>query len=147
MLAPIPVVPMPSLRAWRNARWLAAVLVVFYGLGVQPGPAHARDTTGVTTQIARAQLPKEGMQTLAAIEKSGPFAYPKDGVTFGNRERALPTKARGFYREYTVKTPGERTRGARRIVCGGNQEKAAAHSSEPCYYSDDHYRSFARITP
>lgn len=109
--------------------------------------AYAREANprAALVEVSRNTLPKEAQQTLAAIEKSGPFAYPKDGVTFGNRERVLPAKARGFYREYTVKTPGERTRGARRIVCGGNQDGAQTHSTEPCYYSDDHYATFARI--
>ena len=75
------------------------------------------------------------------IKAGGPFKFDKDGVVFGNRERILPAKARGFYREYTVKTPGERSRGARRIVCGGLQPAAP----EACYYSDDHYASFRKI--
>jgi ribonuclease T1 len=79
------------------------------------------------------------MMTL--IYSGGPFRYDKNGTVFGNRERILPLKTRGFYREYTVKTPGERTRGARRIVCGGSQPVAP----EACYYTEDHYASFRRI--
>ncbi len=75
------------------------------------------------------------------IYAGGPFKYDKDGVVFGNRERILPAKNRGFYREYTVKTSGERTRGARRIVCGGLQPSAP----DACYYTDDHYASFRKI--
>lgn len=75
------------------------------------------------------------------IAAGGPFKYDKDGVVFGNRERILPAKNRGFYREYTVKTPSERTRGARRIVCGGLKPAAP----EACYYTDDHYASFRKI--
>jgi len=82
------------------------------------------------------QLPVEARQTLALIRKGGPFPYQKDGSTFGNREGLLPKKPRGHYREYTVKTPGSRDRGARRIV--------SAQSGEH-YYTDDHYRSFRRI--
>ena len=75
------------------------------------------------------------------IVAGGPFKYDKDGVVFGNRERLLPAKDRGFYREYTVKTPGERTRGARRIVCGGLKPTVP----DACYYTDDHYASFRKI--
>ena len=88
--------------------------------------------------ISAADLPKEGRDTLALIRKSGPFPYSQDGVTFSNRERILPKEARGFYREYTVKTPGVRNRGARRIVCSGKQQNV-------CYYTADHYASFMLI--
>ena len=88
-------------------------------------------------EIEKKQLPKEAIETIALIKKGGPFLlYERDGVTFGNRERMLPPRERGWYREYTVKTPGERTRGARRIVAGRDGT---------LYYSDDHYRSFKRI--
>ena len=86
--------------------------------------------------IEKYQLPKEAIETLALIKKGGPFPYPRDGAEFGNREKALPARARGWYREYTVKTLGEHTRGARRIVAGRDGT---------LYYSDDHYRSFRRI--
>ena len=86
--------------------------------------------------IEKKQLPKEAIETVALIRKSGPFPYPRDGATFGNREKLLPARERGWYREYTVRTPGERTRGARRIVAGRDGT---------LYYSDDHYRSFKRI--
>ena len=76
------------------------------------------------------------------IFQGGPFAYEKDGTVFGNRERLLPGHARGFYREYTVATPGARNRGARRIVCGGKPKLP-----EACYYTDDHYASFRKIVP
>ena len=78
---------------------------------------------------------------VSLIYQGGPFRYDKDGVVFGNRERMLPSKDRGYYREYTVKTPGERTRGARRIVCGGLKPAAP----DACYYTDDHYASFRKI--
>jgi ribonuclease T1 len=93
--------------------------------------------------IALADLPKQGRETYALILTSGPFAYDKDGTVFGNRERILPAQKRGFYREYTVKTPYARTRGAKRIVCGGSQ----AAKPEVCYYTEDHYASFKRIAP
>ena len=96
---------------------------------------------GVSDTIALSQLPAQGQDILKKIEAGGPFKYDKDGTVFGNRERILPAKNRGFYREYTVKTPGESTRGARRIVCGGLQPTAP----DACYYTDDHYASFRKI--
>ncbi|MBT0960570.1 ribonuclease domain-containing protein [Denitromonas iodatirespirans] len=83
-------------------------------------------------------LPAEALDTLARIERGGPFPYAKDGTIFFNREKRLPAKPRGYYREYTVPTPGERSRGARRIVAGGNPP-------DVYYYTADHYRSFRRI--
>ncbi len=85
-------------------------------------------------------LPKEARAVLAQIHAGGPFRYERDGVTFGNRERLLPAQPRGYYHEYTVPTPGARNRGARRIVCGGPKTAPAA-----CWYTTDHYQSFARI--
>jgi ribonuclease T1 len=81
-------------------------------------------------------LPPEALETLALIESDGPFPFSKDGSTFQNRERLLPRQANGYYREYTVITPGEDDRGARRIIGGDDGE---------LYYTDDHYASFARI--
>lgn len=81
-------------------------------------------------------LPGEARQTLARIEAGGPFPYKQDGRVFYNREGLLPRRPRGYYREYTVKTPGARDRGARRIVAGQQGEY---------YYTQDHYRSFRRI--
>jgi ribonuclease T1 len=95
--------------------------------------------------VLEADLPKEAKTTLALIAKGGPFPYSKDGVTFSNRERVLPKQSRGYYREYTVKTPGARNRGARRIVCGGTANADAA--TRECYYTDDHYATFRRIKP
>jgi len=86
--------------------------------------------------IAMAELPAEARVTLQAIKRGGPFVYERDGVVFRNYERILPQQPRGYYREYTVKTPGARNRGARRIVCGKPVE---------CYYSADHYQTFKRI--
>lgn len=99
---------------------------------------HAFEKSGGIAGISVADLPKEGRDTLALIRKGGPFPYSQDGVTFSNRERILPKEARGFYREYTVKTPGVRNRGARRIICGGKQQNQ-------CYYTADHYASFKSI--
>ncbi len=86
--------------------------------------------------IEKKELPKEAIETIVLIKKGGPFPHERDGIGFGNRERMLPPRERGWYREYTVGTPGERTRGARRIVAGRDGT---------LYYSDDHYRSFKRI--
>ena len=98
-------------------------------------------TTPVPAEIQLSELPAQAQETHRLILAGGPFPYAKDGVVFGNRERLLPRKARGFYREYTVKTPGARTRGARRLICGGTPPTAP----EVCYYTDDHYASFKRI--
>ncbi len=94
------------------------------------------------TPVAMATLPSQGVQTYERILRGGPFAHEKDGVVFGNRERLLPAQTRGYYREYTVKTPGSHDRGARRIVCGGQPR-----TPDACYYTDDHYASFRKIAP
>ena len=94
--------------------------------------------TLVAETLYQSQLPLEARQTLALIKSGGPFPYERDGVVFGNFEKLLPKEPRGFYREYTVQTPGLRHRGARRIVAGGNPPKVF-------YYTEDHYRSFQRI--
>jgi ribonuclease T1 len=107
-----------------------------HGIGVQ---AKTR-SDAAQREVAAAQLPHEAQQVLVLIRAGGPFRYERDGVAFGNRERALPAKPSGYYREYTVPTPGARSRGARRIVCGG--PPVVPHV---CYYTSDHYRSFRRI--
>ncbi|MCY7389222.1 MAG: ribonuclease [Burkholderiales bacterium] len=106
----------------------------------------ARDVAPVAADLAHiraSDLPKEGRDTLSLIRKGGPFPYPKDGSIFSNRERVLPKEPRGFYHEFTVKTPRSRDRGARRIVCGGMTGKPP--TSGVCYYTDDHYTSFKKI--
>ena len=100
----------------------------------QPLPADSLPTVSV------AELPPQGRETYQLIRQGGPFAYGKDGVVFGNRERQLPAQRRGYYHEYTVKTPYARNRGARRIVCGGRVQ-----APDVCYYTGDHYASFRRI--
>jgi ribonuclease T1 len=92
--------------------------------------------------VSLAELPREGAETYRLILQGGPFQREKDGVVFGNRERLLPAQKRGYYREYTVTTPGARDRGARRIVCGGPPK-----APDSCYYSADHYASFRVIVP
>jgi len=91
--------------------------------------------------VASTTLPPQAQATHRLILSGGPFPYRKDGTVFGNRERLLPMRTRGHYREYTVPTPGSPDRGARRIVCGGD----APTQPEACYYTADHYASFRRI--
>ena len=122
---------------------LAAVITLLGAFG--PNVVHAKgpvsqDQLGT---ISQSQLPVQGQNMLALIYQGGPFKYDKDGTVFGNRERILPAKNRGYYHEYTVKTPNERSRGARRIICGGLKTAAP----DACYYTDDHYSSFRKITP
>lgn len=90
--------------------------------------------------ISLRELPREAREVYDTILAGGPFRYERDGVVFGNRERLLPMRPRGYYHEYTVPTPGVRNRGARRIICGGPMS-----SPDACFYTDDHYRSFRRI--
>jgi ribonuclease T1 len=97
------------------------------------GTAHGYSDLGV---VKLADLPREARETVVLIHRGGPFPYRKDGITFGNRERQLPEAKYGYYREYTVPTPGSHDRGARRIVAG---------SAGELYYTDDHYSSFRRI--
>ena len=104
-------------------------------------PAQARGPITASDPVALAELPPEAQQTERLIRAGGPFPYSKDGVTFGNRERLLPRRERGYYREYTVPTPGSRNRGARRIVCGGTPPV----KPEVCYYTEDHYANFRVI--
>lgn len=105
------------------------------------GPALARGSVAAGDSVALLELPREAQQTEKLIRAGGPFPYAKDGVAFGNRERLLPRRERGYYREYTVPTPGARSRGAKRIVCGGPKPR----EPDACYYTDDHYASFRRI--
>jgi ribonuclease T1 len=111
--------------------------------GVTIGAAQARSFAAEETlaTVSVTELPKQGQQVYALIAQGGPFAFDKDGVVFGNREQQLPKHKRGYYREYTVKTSGVRSRGARRIVCGGLQ----VQSPDACYYTEDHYASFRKI--
>ena len=117
---------------------VAVVSCAVSGSGLQARPF---GTELATVQLS--SLPAEAQVTNRLIRRGGPFPYAKDGTVFGNRERLLPPKRRGHYREYTVKTPRSRDRGARRIVCGGELPT----EPEVCFYTDDHYASFARIAP
>jgi ribonuclease T1 len=126
-----------------SLKWGVAVVVAFGGVAGAPAVARTPDIPGDQAVVALATLPTQAQHTHRLILSGGPFPYDKDGTVFGNRERLLPAKARGFYREYTVKTPGARNRGARRIVCGGKPPT----QPEACFYTDDHYASFKRIAP
>jgi guanyl-specific ribonuclease Sa len=123
---------------------LAAVLTLQWWEGRSPDVATpGAATSGEATAQGESTrwptfLPPEAVATLDAIERGGPFPYDRDGTVFQNRERLLPERPRGYYREYTVITPGARDRGARRIVAGGDPP-------ETYYYTDDHYRSFRRV--
>jgi ribonuclease T1 len=106
-------------------KWLAAAALLFCSI-----------CYGFVSESKLAELPAEARQTLALIKAGGPFPNVRDGSVFSNREGQLPKRNRGYYREYTVKTPGSKDRGARRIVAGNPGEY---------YYTDDHYRTFRRI--
>lgn len=117
----------PPLRAL----FLAALFLL-------PSVAAARnDAPAVVPEVALSALPPEARRTLELIRRGGPFPHQRDGVVFGNHERLLPLRQRGYYREYTVATPGATNRGARRIVAGGGTAEF--------YYTADHYRSFQRV--
>lgn len=135
---------MARLAALLRLALLLALLGAF-GLGVANAGKPEPGTAGLPATVALADLPNEARQTLLLIQSGGPFPYPgKDGSVFGNFERRLPQQARGYYREYTVPTPGRPDRGARRIVAGKGSTNDVATSGE-YYYSADHYRSFRRI--
>ena len=128
----------------RWARFKLVLTGLLWTLALLGGPVHSRQEALGLTQatVSRAELPRQGLETYERIFQGGPFPYDKDGSVFGNRERLLPLKTRGYYREYTVKTPSSRNRGARRIVCGG-----PATQPDACYYTADHYASFRKIVP
>lgn len=133
-------------RILRLVACLAATLALVVWLsGRQPAPVSppasappAPPATTVGTARIPSFLPPEAVATLQRIERGGPFPYSRDGVVFQNREGRLPARSRGYYREYTVPTPGSPDRGARRIIAGGEPP-------EVFYYTDDHYRSFRRV--
>lgn len=123
---------------------LAALMLTLWVAG-HPTAVDAREWTSrqsvvLMEEVLVADLPPEARRTLVLIRRGGPFPYRKDGTVFGNRERLLPPKRRGYYTEYTVPTPSSRDRGARRIVAGGDPAL-----SDELYYTDDHYASFRKI--
>lgn len=118
-----------------------ALVLGLHLLGSSPVAARTEGPAESVGIVALAALPPEARETRRLISTGGPFPYEKDGTVFRNRERLLPAEARGFYREYTVRTPGLKHRGARRIVCGGREPSRPVN----CYYTADHYASFRRI--
>ena len=131
---------MAGFAAVKFALTSCLLAVAFAGSPAQAkGPADPA-VAGVSATVRLAELPRQGRETYERIRLGGPFPYDKDGTVFFNRERLLPSQKRGYYREYTVKTPGSRDRGARRIVCGG-----PIRTPHACYYTADHYASFRKI--
>ncbi|BCK87144.1 hypothetical protein MIZ01_0915 [Sideroxyarcus emersonii] len=118
-----------------QARWWLFVGLLLC-LPLVQAHSHHSHVAATTPAIPVAELPPEARTTLQLIQQGGEFPYRRDGVVFGNYEHVLPQQPRGYYHEYTVKTPGAHDRGARRIVCGVVPE---------CYYTSDHYRTFRRI--
>lgn len=119
----------------------SCLLFAIHGAGLVQAKAPTEPPAAADSATIRvSELPRQGQQTLERIRSGGPFPFEKDGSVFGNRERLLPVKTRGWWREYTVTTPGSRDRGARRIVCGGPVREPHA-----CYYTSDHYASFRKI--
>jgi len=114
-------------------------MLFFFSLLFLYSNVYAKNTHLLGT-IDIADLPVEAQQTIVLIKKGGPFPYSKDGAVFGNYEGVLPRQKRGYYHEFTVRTPGARNRGARRIVVGGEM-----NSPREFYYTNNHYASFKRI--
>jgi len=121
-------------------RWITFLVLAVATLGAPRllalGEAPPGRGAPAIPDIAARELPSEARATLALIDRGGPFPYDRDGIVFRNFEKRLPLHERGYYREYTVRTPGVNHRGARRVVAGGGGE---------LYYTDDHYQSFKRI--
>ncbi|MFC7245823.1 ribonuclease domain-containing protein [Catellatospora aurea] len=106
------------------------------GDGSAPAASAVRTPVSGLPTVPLRDLPKEAVATVALIDANGPFPYDKDGTVFGNLEGILPRQPRGYYREYTVPTPGSRDRGARRLVAGRDGD---------LYYTADHYESFRQV--
>ena len=125
----------------RSVRFALSLLLLLPCLLLWTGAAQAREGGAPAIGEIRVQeLPREAVKTLELIRRGGPYPYSKDGTVFFNRERLLPQRPRGYYTEYTVRTPGAKDRGARRIVAGGEPATSGEY-----WYTDDHYRSFRRI--
>jgi ribonuclease T1 len=122
-------------------RWMTVFFGVMLTICIVLVQANQAADARTLPTLSVTELPREGQETYQLIRKGGPFPYEKDGTVFGNRERILPRETRGFYREYTVRTPGVKHRGARRIVCGGQ----IPSNPQTCYYTQDHYASFRVI--
>ncbi len=129
---------------WWQALHKTGLVVTLACAALSSGLVQARNAAPESLpSVALTELPAEAQATHRLILQGGPFPHGKDGTVFGNRERMLPREPRGFYHEYTVRTPGSRDRGARRIVCGGTQPRAP----DACFYTADHYTSFQKIVP
>ena len=130
----------------RGRLWIGLVAVLALAIltwavnqgGFSGGGRNGDADPTVLSRVSLAQLPTEAADTVALIEAGGPFPYDRDGIVFENREGLLPAEASGYYHEYTVPTPGASDRGARRIIEGSGGE---------LYWTDDHYRTFERISP
>ncbi|MEU3726175.1 ribonuclease domain-containing protein [Streptomyces sp. NPDC031705] len=138
-------VPRSSARVLGALFLCAALTAALLGCGGggAPAPSAARSTAAAAPAWAKGMptvradaLPPQAREVLALIDRGGPYAYRQDGTVFGNFEKALPKQKRGYYHEFTVRTPGEHDRGARRIVTGQGGE---------FYYTDDHYETFKAV--
>ena len=124
------------MRGFRRLKRCGAVAMIVALAHVFALAAAAGAELPAVRSVAIAELPPEAQRTIRVVRAGGPFRYERDGAVFGNFERLLPRRARGYYREYTVETPGLKHRGARRIVVGARGE---------LYYTDDHYRTFKKV--
>jgi ribonuclease T1 len=133
---------MPSMARIEKFKLVLTGLCLIAVMASGLAQSRQNTSTAISATVRVAELPQQGEQIYALIHQGGPFASEKDGVIFGNRERLLPPFKRGYYREYTVQTPGLWHRGTRRIVCGGRPT-----TPDICYYTADHYASFRKIVP
>ncbi|WP_367136275.1 ribonuclease domain-containing protein [Saccharothrix sp. HUAS TT1] len=126
----------------RTVKVLLSLLLVFSGAFATAAPASAAQAacgdTSAFRKVALSGLPAQATDTVRLVQRGGPYPYPQDNQTFYNREGVLPACATGYYKEYTVKTPGSSTRGARRIVTGNATPKLY-------FYTPDHYASFVLV--
>lgn len=127
----------------RRSSWSSLACALVFAL-LPLAPAAARQSPDALADVDLATLPPQARDTLVLIKRGGPYPFRKDGVVFQNRERRLPVKPRGYYTEYTVRTPGRADRGARRIIAGQGGTGVASTAGE-YYYTDDHYETFRRI--
>jgi ribonuclease T1 len=129
----------------RNTTAGAGLALVFAAVmslaALAPARSEAKQSGGLGADVTLASLPPEARRTDQLIHSGGPFPFARDGVVFGNYEKRLERRPRGYYHEYTVPTPGARNRGARRIICGGSQPT----EPDACFFTEDHYSSFHRI--
>jgi len=133
-------VPPPRTSYRRRPLIALIILLLLLGGGYTIRALHGSNphsgTSAAPRVVALASLPVQARNTVSLIQRGGPFQYPHDGIVYQNLERQLPAEPAGYYHEYTVLTPGESDRGARRIVTGRDGQ---------FYYTADHYASFVRI--